>query len=283
MEQQTRPDASEKFRFIELDLIDEPPLAMRETMDENELGELALSIREVGLVNPITVRPIGDRFTVIAGHRRRIACGLVNYSPVACYVRQDSEIDHLAVMVAENSHREEVNPIEEARFYQRVLTELCSNDVDLLCLKVRRRRGYVEDRLLLLLGYDTVIQALHERKISIAVARALNKCKQPIRLRLLLDTAISQGATARQVTEWVREGAEQPDVQTAAAEGGHHDMNPAGAPYQPFMTCMFCEDSEDTHLMEIVYMHKPCGKIVRKMLGRLPEQQQQQTPEEPAA
>lgn len=277
MAESTASDAFDSYQLIALDRIDEPAIAERETMDEVELGDLALSIREVGLIQPLTVKPVGDRFEVIAGHRRLLACRIIELSPVKCIVRAASEVDPLAVLVAENAHRENVNPVEEARFFERLLVEQCENDVDMLCLKVRRKRGFVEDRLLLLMGHDTVIEALHQGKISIAVARQLNKVKQPVRLMLLLDTAVQQGATARQVAEWRKEQADLPDIELAAPEGGDHPANAAATPYQPFMSCLFCEDSEDTHLMEIFYMHKPCAKIVRKMLGRIPEEQPQPT------
>jgi|SRR5579862_206493 len=275
--------SADKFQRIPLDLIDEPAIAERQTMDEVELGELALDIQQNGLIQPLVVKPVGKRFEVIAGHRRLLACRIITLSPVPCIVKPAEVVDPLALMVAENAHREDVNPVEEARFYQRILTEQCGNDVDLLCIKVRRKRGYVEDRLLLLMGHETVVEALHQRKISIAVARELNKCKQPIRLRLLLDTAINQGATARQVAQWRKEYDEQPDIQLASPDPADQSTNPSALPYQPFMVCLFCEDSDDTHLMEIVYLHKPCAKIVRKMLGRVEEQPQQQQPAQPAA
>ncbi|HLJ76900.1 MAG TPA: ParB/RepB/Spo0J family partition protein [Acidobacteriaceae bacterium] len=273
--------SADQYERIPVDLIDEPAVPERETMDEQELGELAMNIREVGLIQPLTVKPVGKRFEVIAGHRRLLACRIVEYSPVPCIVKAPSEVDPLALLIAENHHREDPNPVEEARFYQRVLVEQCGNDVDVLCLKVRRKRGYVEDRLLLLMGHESVVEALHQRKISIAVARELNKCKQPIRLRLLLDTAIQQGATARQVAEWRKEQEGQPDIQLAAGMEPDPSVNPAALPAMPFMTCLFCEDGSDTHLMEIVYLHKPCARIVRKMLGRIEEQPSATSPAPP--
>lgn len=283
MPKRAAPASADKYERIQLHLIDEPAVPERETMDEQELAELALNIREVGLIQPLTVKPTGQRYEVIAGHRRLLACRMIEFTPVPCIVKTPGEVDPLALLVAENAHRENVNPVEEARFYQRLLTEQCGNDVDVLCLKVRRKRAHVEDRLILLMGHETVIEALHQRKISLAVARELNKCKQPIRLRLLLDTAINQGATARQVAQWRTEYDGEPDIQLASPDPNDQATNPNALPLQPFMTCLFCEDSDDTHLMEIVYMHRPCGKIVRKMLGRMPDQPGEQQPAEPAA
>src|SRR5947209_3370813 len=138
---------------IALDLLDEPAIPERETMEEADLADLAMSIAEIGLIKPLIVKAVGDRFEVTAGHRRLLACRIANYSPVPCRVQSGAEVDPLAVLVAENAHVERVNAVEEARFYARLLEEKCENDVDLLCVKVRRRRSYVEDRLLILRGY----------------------------------------------------------------------------------------------------------------------------------
>jgi ParB family chromosome partitioning protein len=186
---------------------------------------------------------------------------------VPCIIKVGGAVDALAIMVAENSHREEVNPVEEGRFYQRVLVEMCGNDVDVLCQKVRRNRDFVEGRLLLLSGYPSVVDALQENQISLAVARELNKVRQPNQLMLLLDTAIRQGATARTVAEWRKQLNADEDLQVlstaAAADAGN------GAVSMPAFQqlCFFCADGDDPHLMVTVHMHKPCLKNVRRALG----------------
>jgi ParB/RepB/Spo0J family partition protein len=254
---------------IELDLLDEPSNAERETMEEADLAELALSISEVGLIEKIVVKPKGKRFEVTAGHRRLLACRMVKYSPVPCRVERGAAVDSLALLVHENAFREDVNPVEEARFYRRVLDELCGNDVDLLCLKVRRRRDYVEDRLNLLRGDEKVINALAEKRITLGVARELNKVRDPGRLLQLLDTAINQGATAIQVMQWRKET----DALGAAIDypimGGEHPHNPQGAPAGFSMECLFCESTEHSYMMEAFYLHKPCKDILLRMLQRV--------------
>jgi ParB/RepB/Spo0J family partition protein len=275
MESPETPYALDRYELIPLDLIDEPAVPERETMEEADLAELAMSIKDVGLIQPLTLKQTGDRYEVTAGHRRLLACRIVQLSPVPSIIKANGNVDPLAILVAENAHRENVNPVEEARFYARILESVCQNDVDLLCLKVRRNRGFVEDRLNLLLGYPKVIEALHQKKISLAVARELNKVKHPNQLMLLLDTSVRQGATARQVAEWRREYDGQADFQLASADPNDQATNPnAIAPtYRP--ECLFCEDGDDPHLMEMVYLHKPCRKIVLKMLGRLADNLQE--------
>lgn len=261
-------NAQYRSEEIPLDLLDEPTLPERETMEETDLADLALNIAEIGLIKPLIVKAVGDRYEVTAGHRRLLACRLANYSPVPCRVQAGGDVDPLAVLIAENAHVESVNPVEEARFYARLLVERCGNDVDLLVIKVRRRREYVEDRLLLLRGYPEVIEALHAKRISLAVARELNKVRDPNRLLLLLDVSIQQGATGRQVAQWRKETDGLAPLLAADSDPADQATNPnAIAPtFKP--ECLFCEDTEDPHLMEMFYLHKPCKKIVQRMLGR---------------
>lgn len=270
-------NAQYESRNIQLDLLDEPEVPERETMEELELAELAANIAEVGLIKPLVVKPRGDRFEVVAGHRRLLACRLVKYTPVPCRVKVSSTVDPLAILIAENEHVERVNPIEEARFYQRVLDEMCGNDVDVLCIKLRRRREYVEDRLNLLRGHPTVVDALQAKRISIAVARELNKVTDAGRLLIYLDCAVNQGATARQVSEWRRESAMLPAI-GAAPDTGDGVAGNYGAIAPTFKPeCFFCQSDQFHHMMELVYLHGPCRSILERMLQRAPAVPPQET------
>lgn len=247
---------------IPLELIDEPPIAERELMEESDLGDLALSILEQGLIKPLSVRQRGERFEVIAGHRRLLGCRMVNYSPVPCRVKQDDRVDDLAVLVAENAYVEPVNAVDEAKFFRRVLEELCQNDVDALCIKVRRKRNYVEDRLIMLTGHANVVEALQRRQISFAVARELNKVTDPARVLIWLDLSITAGTSARQIESWRREAAGQENIQIAVTDpeavAAEIQRQYGEAP----VVCFLCNSNEDPHLMDLVYMHKYCHRML---------------------
>lgn len=271
MEDSAALNAQFESREIPLDLIDEPQVPERETMEETDLAELAMSIGGVGLIKPLIVKPMGVRYEVVAGHRRLIGCRLANYSPVPCRIKVNGEVDPLAILVAENAHTESVNPVHEARFYQRLLLERCENDVDLVCATVRRKRAHVEDRLVLLQGYPAVVDALEKKKIPLAVARELNKVKFPNQLMLLLDTCITQGATARTVMGWCKELNANEDFRVTFADSASQaETGVVNVPgFQQL--CFFCEDGADPHLMVTVAMHRPCHKMVEKLLGRDPQ------------
>ena len=101
----------EEYRLIEIELIDDPAAPMRETMDEQAMGELIGSIMDVGLQVPLRVKQVGDRYEVIAGHRRLIACRQAALPKVKCMIDHQANISDLAKMVAENTGREEINPV----------------------------------------------------------------------------------------------------------------------------------------------------------------------------
>lgn len=268
-------NAQYEERRIPIELIDEPATPERQTMEVDDLAALGLNIKAIGLIKPLVVIPRGKRFETVAGHRRLLAMRIVKYSPVPCRVVVNGKVDALAILVAENAYTEAVNPVEEAQFYARLLEEKCSNDVDVLCMAVGRRREFVEDRLNMLYGNPKVLHALQQRQISIAVARELNKVGDPNRLLVYLDCAVNQGATARTVATWRMATAE---LGPLIPEGA--DTSPGQVPPDPTvqsyrMECMFCGGAEDTWLMDFVHIHKHCRKSQERLLARAVEQQTQ--------
>lgn len=268
-------NAQYEDRRIPLDVIDEPATPERETMEAEDLAALGLNIKAIGLIKPLVVIPRGKRYETVAGHRRLLAMRIVHYTPVPCRVLVAGQVDALSILVAENAYTEAVNPVEEARFYARLLAEKCGNDVDVLCMAVGRRREFVEDRLIMLRGNPLVLDALQHRKISIAVARELNKVTDPNRLLVYLDAAVNQGATARTVASWRISTADfGPLIPGDDGAGPAPDATASTVPaYQ--IECMFCGGTEDPYLMDFVHIHRPCRKLQERLLQRGVDQQNQ--------
>ncbi len=252
------PDIEQEFRRIDIELIRDPEEPARETLDEAEFLELCQSITDVGLIEPIIVKDCGVDFEVVAGHRRTMACRAAGLRKVPCMIRRDPNVDDLAVMIAENVFREEWKPVEEARFYLRVLEQKAGGDVDKLCSIVKRDRGHVEGRILLLSGYPNVLAALEGGHISIAVSKLLNKCKDPNRLLILLDMAVQGGANARQVAEWVRDANGQEPIQLPPDDPEANALLAAQLAAASVRTCVICQSSEHPQIMETVDVHNIC-------------------------
>jgi len=92
--------------------------------------------------------------------------------------------------------------------------------------------------------------------------------KDPNRLLIFLDVSITQGASARQVEQWRRDADNEAAIQVASPDPNDQATNPNAIAPGFSMKCLFCEDGDDPHLMVMEYLHKPCKKIVERMMGR---------------
>lgn len=256
--------------LIPLALIDEPAVAIRSTFDEVQLGELAASIRDMGLIQPIIVKPAGDRYEVVAGHRRLIACQLAHLDPVPCLVRAAGAIDPNAVKIAENYYREPVNPAEEAAFLDNLLNTQCGGDTDNLAALIKHSRSYVEDRLTLHRGDPRILEALKQRQISLTVARELNRVKDADLRLVYTEAAIRGGATASVIRTW-RQQEVQGFSSTESGEAAAASSRTAANLFQPAeMRCLFCGDADEPERIEHVWLHKHCRRYVEKLLNVAP-------------
>lgn len=261
-------EVEQEFRNIPIGLIDDPAAPVRETMDEVALRELVESIVHVGLIEPIVVKDNNARFEVIAGHRRRIACEIAQLAIVPCIILRKRRVSDLAIMIHENAFREDMNPIEEARFYARALIEEAENDVDKLCAMLKRSRSHVEGRLVLLLGHPAVMAALEGGKIPISTAHSLNRLQNVALLPQLLDAAINQGANSKAISQWVREADQLPTIHLP----GPNLNDPAADGSTPIPCqvpqCIFCGQLTRAHQMSMYWMHDYCREAFDGMMNR---------------
>ena len=119
----TRTDGAEVYR-VPVDAVDPNPFQPRLTFDQTELEELAASIRSLGLIQPITLRRMPDgHYQIISGERRFRACRLAGMTMVPAYVRDANDRAMLEMALVENIQRSDLNPIELALSYQRLIDE----------------------------------------------------------------------------------------------------------------------------------------------------------------
>lgn len=247
------------FRVIAIALIDPPLVAMRETMDDRKLEELAADIRDNGLNQPIGVRPVGDRFRVVYGHRRRVACELARELEIPCFVLADDDDVEESRKISENWLREETNPAEEATYFAHLLEHKYHGAIEPMCRALGVRESRINNRLELLRGHEFVLDALRAKKIILAVARELNKVRNEGYARLYLEQAIQFGATAPVVARW-RMAREQMD-KAAALEASGEIVAPdplSAPPIQTVDHCLLCALASDRHDMEYVLVHRSC-------------------------
>ncbi len=150
------------------------PAQPRLSYDEDSLTELADSIREHGVLQPILVRPVGSKFELIAGERRWRASGMAERESIPAIVVEFDDQTALEVSIIENLQREDVSPLEEASMFRK-MTETFGYSVRQLAQKVGKDKGYVENRLRLSDAPEDIRELLSLRKDTISHAYELMK------------------------------------------------------------------------------------------------------------
>ena len=162
---------------------------MRAEIDVQAIHELAVSIKEVGLIEPIVVRPDGETFEVVVGHRRLMACRMLELADVACLVDESGDAEGLtAKRLHENLIRVDMTPVEEALVYAEAFEKY--QDLEKVARMAHRSLAVVERRLMLLSGDAGVREALHQGTISAGVAEELNKVQDKPTRDFLLRLAL---------------------------------------------------------------------------------------------
>ncbi len=189
---------------IGLSLIETNPFQPRTRFDEEALQELADSIRTQGIIQPITVRQLGkERYQLIAGERRLQASKIVGLTHIPAYVRTANDQQMLEMALIENIQRENLNAIEIALSYQRLITE-CSLKQEELGERVGKNRTTVNNYIRLLKLPPVIQASLRDNKISMGHARAIINIDNPDHQIRLFNRAVDEEWSVRRVEEAVR-------------------------------------------------------------------------------
>ncbi|WIM67685.1 ParB/RepB/Spo0J family partition protein [Corynebacterium breve] len=220
------------YREIPIDQIVPNPKQPRTVFGEEELAELVHSIREFGLLQPIVVRPDGDRFELIMGERRWRASSKAGLATIPAIVRETSDSDMLRDALLENIHRVQLNPLEEAAAYQQLLEEFDVTQEE-LAERLGRSRPVITNMIRLLKLPVSVQRRVAVGVLSAGHARALLGIKLGDEAtEMLADRVVAEGLSVRATEEAVtllnksgevpekkrRDPAPQPEFLSHAAE-----------------------------------------------------------------
>ena len=179
------------------------PMQPRTNFDEGALEGLADSIRSQGIIQPLLVRRVGDRYELIAGERRWRAARLAGLSKVPVVVKDVPDKDLLEIALIENIQRENLNPIEEAQAYQRLL-EAVGLTQESLAARVGRDRSYVTNYLRLLKLPEDLQKLVIEGRLSTGHARTILGLSQLDLQRKVARQVIDGGLSVRATEHLVR-------------------------------------------------------------------------------
>lgn len=181
------------------------PFQPRTEFDEESLNELATSIRSIGIVQPITVRAVeGGKYEIIAGERRFRASKMAGLITIPAYIRKTEDESLLELALIENIQREDLNAIEVAISYQRLLDE-CKLTQDALSERVGKKRTTVSNYLRLLKLPAQIQLAIRDKKISMGHARAIINIEDPETQFMIFEQILKYDFSVRKVEEIVRE------------------------------------------------------------------------------
>ncbi len=193
------------------------PSQPRGDMDDDKLEELANSIREHGILQPLilTKEPDQDTYTLIAGERRLLAAEIAGLQSVPAIVRQASDQERLELALIENIQRENLTPLESAEAYQKLNDEFGLSH-DQIALRVGKSRTAVTNTIRLLKLPEGVRKAMMDGKISEGHGRALLSLSTKKAQLAALQTIVKNGLNVRQTEELIRKlGGEKPAASTS--------------------------------------------------------------------
>lgn len=189
---------------VEVDHVSPNPYQPRTHFDSSALEELSRSIQQLGIIQPITVRKVGDRYELISGERRLKAAKAAGLNTVPAFIREADSEAMLEMAIVENVQREQLNPIEVALGYQRLIDE-CDLTQEQVATKVGKNRSTIAN-FLRLLNLPPLIQAgLRDGVLTSGHARALLPLEDESLQRSLMDEIAASDMSVREVEQKVRQ------------------------------------------------------------------------------
>jgi ParB family transcriptional regulator, chromosome partitioning protein len=193
-----QPPAGNAVRDLPVELIDRNPYQTRTHFDETALNELAESIQVSGVIQPVTVRPIGERFQLVTGERRWLASQRAGKATVPAIVRQVSNEQAMEITIIENLQREDLNPVEQARAYERLGREFGLTQ-EQMAQRTGKDRSSVSNFLRLLKLPAEVLTLVESAQLSFGHAKALMTLDSPEAMHRLAQRAVQLSMSVRQL------------------------------------------------------------------------------------
>ncbi|MBK6856045.1 MAG: ParB/RepB/Spo0J family partition protein [Microthrixaceae bacterium] len=227
----TASEQDASLRELAVSQIDPNPMQPRERFDEEALVALTASVSELGVLQPVLVRPVGDRFELIAGERRWRAAKRAGLQAIPAVVRTVDDTASLEQAVVENLHRQDLNALEEAAAYQQLIEDFQLSHDD-VARRVGKSRSAVSNTLRLLQLPPSIQKLVIESQISAGHARALLGTPDRAFQEALARRTVSDQLSVRDVEEAVkaRGGDESEQGGSSGVSGGDHHQQPGAQP-----------------------------------------------------
>lgn len=251
----------QKLEFISLDRIKDPERPMRSNLRPESVDELVFSIKEVGIIQPLTVCKSGEGFEVIAGHRRLLAAELAGLTEAPCIVVNSKGLDKEVLKMHENIAREDINPIDWAKHL-----DYLKSQYKLTNAKMAEMMGFSEawiSQHLEILNYPIeVLSAIENGTLSFSAARELAQIKDVVKRKVYVDAGVKSGVTPAQAANWRRE-ANAPTYQSESTEGPAMQEDGTTIAPLPLPICPVCHEAIDYEHLVTLQIHRECAPTTK--------------------
>lgn len=247
---------------ISLDLIDEPKGIVRMDIDPDDIDELAQSISEIGLLQNILLAIDGERYEIIFGHRRYLACKKLGLSSIRSIVRTMSQQEIGIARATENIHRADLSPLEEAATYRNLIDQY-DMSLEQVAKKMAKSPGTIKRRMDILRMPPILQKAVHKKQISISAAEELWPIADEASLGYYLSFAVENGCTKEVARQWAKDWKDkQRRAQTSGGEGGRVDLSP-NEPRPSYVPCDICNEPADLNTTKFFRTCPACCKAIK--------------------
>ena len=204
-------------KLVRLSKIEPDPSQPRKKFDQKSIEELAASIKEHGLIEPLIVQDMGTRYMIVGGERRWRACRIAGVREVPVIVKNYDDTSRVIVSLIDNLQREDLNAIEEAEAYQRLIDEFRLRQED-VAKKVSRSRTAITNSIRLLKLSDAVKEMVSDGRLPMGHARALLALEDASLQKALADRILAEDLSVRQTEKLVRDMTKPAAKKAAPAE-----------------------------------------------------------------
>lgn len=195
----------------------------RKTFDEDKLKELAASIEEHGLIQPVVLRKMKSGYEIVAGERRWRAARIIGIKEIPCIIKDLTNEENMLLAIIENMQREDLNPIEEAEGISQMI-DTYGLTQEQVSKSVGKSRPYIANSLRLLKLPEAVRGYVSSGELSAGHARALAAITDESRQIALADTAIREGLSVRQIEKLAQENKDEKIKPKARQKGKNADI-----------------------------------------------------------
>lgn len=202
---QEQTDTSEgELRYIDINDIKPNATQPRKSFDENKLEELAESIEQHGLIQPLVLRAAGQGYEIVAGERRWRAARMIGLKELPCVVRELTDEENMLLAIIENMQREDLNPIEEAEGLKQMI-DTYGLTQEQVSRGVGKSRPYITNSLRLLKLPPKLRYMTADGRLTVGHARALAAVKDEKLQQALAERVVNEGLSVRQIEKLAQE------------------------------------------------------------------------------